>query len=80
MIEYAKVILWGVSYWKALFKKELIKIVTWTENEELIELKNWCHDTFHEMHPEVLAEVFSGKEEILKPIRIQVQTREQSVL
>lgn len=59
MIEYAKVILWGVSFWKALFKKELKKIITWSNSTELAELRKYCYDKYYDMHPDVLDEVFS---------------------
>lgn len=59
MIEYAKVILWGVSFWKALFRKELKKIVTWSTSTELTELQHYCYEVYSDMHPEVLDEVFS---------------------
>ncbi|MFW6369796.1 MAG: hypothetical protein ACOC10_01165 [Bacteroidota bacterium] len=58
MIEYAKVILWGVSFWEVLFKKELEKIVHWSDEEELAELRKYCYDKYSDMHPDVLNEVF----------------------
>ena len=59
MIEYAKVILWGVSFWKALFKKELEKIIQWSDSAELAELRKYCYDKYSDMHPDVLEEVFA---------------------
>jgi hypothetical protein len=59
MIEYAKVILWGVSFWKALFKKELEKIIEWSSKEEFSELRKYCFDKYSDMHPDVLNEVFA---------------------
>lgn len=62
MIEYAKVILWGVSFWKALFKKELQKIIEWSNPDELYELRKYCYEKYSDMHPDVLDEVFvTGK-------------------
>ncbi len=58
MIEYAKVILWGVSFWEVLFKKELEKIVQWSNSEEVEELRKYCYDKYSDMHPNVLDEVF----------------------
>ena len=58
MIEYAKVILWGVSFWEVLFKKELEKIIQWSDEEELAELRKYCIDKYSDMHPNVLNEVF----------------------
>lgn len=60
MIEYAKVILPKVCFWKNLFKKELLKCVSWTKSIEMEELVCWCYENFYEMHPDVLDEVFSG--------------------
>lgn len=58
MIEYAKVILWGVSFWEVLFKKELEKIVQWSDADELSEIMKYCYDKYSDMHPQVLDEVF----------------------
>ncbi len=58
MIEYAKVILWGVSFWEVLFKKELQKIIQWSDEEELAELRKYCFDKYSDMHPSLLNEVF----------------------
>ncbi len=58
MIEYAKVILWGVSFWEVLFKKELEKIIAWSDEEEIAELVKYCYDKYSDMHPDVLNEVF----------------------
>jgi hypothetical protein len=69
MIEYAKVSLLGVSLWKALFKKELEKIIEWSDEEEIDELKRYCFEKYNDMHPDVLAEVFSFKNKNLNPVR-----------
>jgi hypothetical protein len=58
-MEYAKVILPKVCFWDNLFKKELLKCLNWTENNEIIELISWCYNTFGEMHPEILDQVFA---------------------
>lgn len=58
MIEYAKVILWGVSFWEGLFRKELEKIIAWSDEKELAELRNYCYDKYVDIHPDVLNEVF----------------------
>ncbi len=60
MIEYAKVILPKVCFWENLFKKELLKCVSWTEINEMNELRTWCYNTFGAMHPEILDEAFAG--------------------
>ncbi len=61
MIEYAKVILWGVSFWKVLFKKELEKIIEWSDVSELSEIRKYCYDKYSDMHPDVLDEVFATR-------------------
>lgn len=69
MIEYAKVILWGVSFWESLFRKELLKIVSWSNNEELAELRKYCYDKYSDMYPHVLDEVFAtGKLGVSEPV------------
>ena len=60
MLEYAKVILPKVCVWEDLFEKELLKCVSWAENEEMDELFLWCYNTFGEKHPGIFVEVFAG--------------------
>jgi hypothetical protein len=69
MIEYAKVSLLGVSLWKALFKKELLKIIEWSNEEELDELQRYCYEKYSDMHADILAEVFPSENRNLKPVR-----------
>ena len=60
MIEYAKVMLPKVCYNPALFRKELIKCVSWIENPvELQELLIWCVENFKDIHPMIIDEVFA---------------------
>ena len=59
MIEYAKVILPKVCFWKSLFKKELMKCKSWANSDELDELSAWCYKNFSDMYPDVLDEVFN---------------------
>ncbi|MGQ7868028.1 hypothetical protein [Sunxiuqinia sp. sy24] len=60
MIEYAKVILPKVSFSRDLFRKELIKCVKWAETpDNLNELREWCEESFSDMYPEILDDVFS---------------------
>ena len=60
MMEYVKVILPGVCAWEDLFKKELLKCNNWTGINEMSELISWCYNTFGEMHPGILDEIFAG--------------------
>ncbi len=60
MFEYAKIILPKVSFSKQLFRKELLKCVSWVEKEEVEDLRNWCFENFGEIYPDILEEVFFG--------------------
>ena len=62
MMEYAKVILPKVCFWKSLFKKELMKCKSWANSDELNELSAWCDKNFSDMYPDVLDEVFMDTE------------------
>jgi hypothetical protein len=59
MIEYAKVILPKVSFSKDLFRKELLKCISWVDESDLSELRTFCYENFSDMYPEILSEVFS---------------------
>ena len=59
MKEHTRMKLWGVSLWKPHFREELIKIIENSEREELFDLLIYCYDKYSDMHPEILAEVFS---------------------
>ncbi len=79
MIEYAKVILWGVSFWKNLFKKELEKIISWSDSKELIELRKYCYDKYSDMHPDVLDEVFATSKIGVTNSRVNPYTQKRNV-
>ena len=51
--------LWEVSLWKPLFKEELIKIIESSNQEDLLDLMIYCYEKYSDIHPEILAEVFS---------------------
>ncbi len=57
MIEYAKAVLPKVSEWKKLFRKELLKIISWTSSDELDDLLSWCYIRFYDLHPAILDEI-----------------------
>ncbi len=61
MIEYAKIVLWGVSFEKRLFRKELHKIASWCDSRELLSLKKYCYEKYYEMFPEIVDEVFAHR-------------------
>ena len=58
-MEYAKVILPKVCFWKNLFKEELLKCASWASFDELNELSAWCHKNFSDMYADILDEVFN---------------------
>jgi hypothetical protein len=60
MIEYAKVILPRVTFNKFLFRKELLKCISWMKPSERRELRRWCLITFSNQYPDVLDEVFAN--------------------
>lgn len=69
MNEYIKMKLWGVSFWKHLFRKELISIFENSDPDDYIELLIYCYNKYSDMHPEILAEVFAEfKTQISRPI------------
>jgi hypothetical protein len=60
MIEYAKVILPKVTFNKFLFRKELLKCISWMKPSERGELKRWCFLNFSNQYPDVLDEAFAN--------------------
>lgn len=59
-MEYAKVVLPNVSSNKKLFKKELLKCLSWIDKNEIAEFIKWCYQRFSRQHPDILAEAFAG--------------------
>lgn len=62
MLEYVKLILSKVSFDKMLFEKELIKGFKVLKRDELLQLKEWCWESFTDMHL-VINRVFSVSSE-----------------
>lgn len=58
MMEYARVILPKVCFSRELFRKELLKCISWVGDSELKSLKEWCYENFKEIYPDILAEAF----------------------
>jgi hypothetical protein len=58
MLEYAKVILPKVSFSRHLFKKELMKCLSWIEPGEVSDLHDWCYENFGDIYPDILDEAF----------------------
>lgn len=59
MLEYAKVILPKVSFSKELFRKELNKCIGWVEEDQRVELYDWCYENFNEIYPEIISSLFT---------------------
>ncbi|HZH71954.1 MAG TPA: hypothetical protein VFD91_05650 [Mariniphaga sp.] len=59
MKDYFKMKLWGVSFYKPLFKEELKNVLSTTNEENLVNVLIYCYNKYSDMHPEVLEEVFS---------------------
>lgn len=60
MLEYLELILWKVSFDRALFEKELRKGVAQLDTEELLLLEDWCHELFADRYHAVLNNIFCG--------------------
>jgi hypothetical protein len=58
MLEYVKLILSKVSFDKILFEKELTKSLKMLKRDELLELKQWCHERFSDIHLLIVNRVF----------------------
>lgn len=58
MLEFKKRILQKVSFDLELFEKELSKAAKWLMDDELIELKIWCQETFSEQYQDIIDKCF----------------------
>ena len=63
MLEHQKIVLKGVGDNKVLFRKELIKSISWLEGEDLALFRNWVGTTFSHVHPEIIKEVLHTTQE-----------------
>ena len=61
MLEFKKRVLQKVSFDLLLFEKELMKATKWLMDEELIELKTWCYDTFGDRYKDVMDKCFTAQ-------------------
>ncbi|SFG27548.1 hypothetical protein [Pontibacter chinhatensis] len=61
MLEYIKMVLWKVSFDKALFEKELRKGMAQLETEELVLLEDWCYELFYDKYHTILSNIFRGE-------------------
>lgn len=60
MLDFAKSILIRVSFDENLFLKELRKLIIWSNNENIDELKDWCKYTFGHQYGESIETTFSN--------------------
>ncbi len=58
MNDNAKMKLWEVCLHKPLFREELNKLVSRTNEYEIFEVLKYCYDKYSDMHADVLLEVF----------------------
>ena len=58
MLEFCKEILTKVSFDRILFRKELKKAIKWLQREELIQLRQWCMDTFGGRYKDIILASF----------------------
>lgn len=60
MLELTKKILRSVSFDAKLFKKELLKALTWiTEAEEIKKFQDWCIKEFGAKYPLIIRQAFA---------------------
>ncbi len=57
MLEHQIIVLRGVSHDKSLFRKELIKSMSWLNAEDQVSLLHWVCESYQDKHPEILKEV-----------------------
>ncbi len=58
MLEHQKKVLLGVAKNPHLFRKELIKSLTWLSTQEMQELHKWVNDKFGSYYSHLLGELF----------------------
>lgn len=61
MLEFVKLILWKVSFDRALFEKELKKGITLLDKEELLLLQDWSYELFSDRYIAILNNTFCGQ-------------------
>ena len=61
MLEYSKTVLKGVHEDKFLFRKELIKSLSWLKPEDQEKLQAWVRQNFFSEHADVIEEILNTK-------------------
>ena len=61
MLEHQKIVLQGVSNDKYLFRKELIKSLSWLNENDKQKLIKWVKEQFAHLHADVIMDVLYPK-------------------
>ncbi|WP_430812823.1 MULTISPECIES: hypothetical protein [unclassified Carboxylicivirga] len=61
MFELCKTVLNGVHEDKSLFRKELIKSISWLNADDQIKLQAWVRKRFGDVHADVIDEILNTK-------------------
>ncbi len=61
MFELCKTVLNGVHEDKSLFRKELIKSLSWLNQEDQEKFQNWVRERFRYEHADVIDEILNTK-------------------
>ena len=61
MLEYCKIVLNGVHEDKKLFRKELIKSMSWLNTDEQTQFAAWVREKFNHQHSEIIDEILNTK-------------------
>ncbi len=70
-LDFSKKILRAVSFDKALFQKELRKIIKWLNNTDEVRMfQEWCIVEFGAKYPKIIQSTFAKKD--LKPVQIKL--------
>ena len=70
-LDFSKKIIHAVSFDKALFQKELRKVLKWLNNtDEVQKFQEWCIIEFGAKYPKIIQNTFARKE--LKTITLQL--------
>lgn len=61
MLDLCKTVLNGVHEDKHLFRKELIKSLSWLNSDEQLAFQRWVRRSFYSEHPDVIDEILNTK-------------------
>ncbi len=61
MLDLCKTVLEGVHEDKNLFRKELIKSMSWLNAEDQLKFQAWVRKTFGHRHADVIEEILNTK-------------------